>query len=64
MRRVSDANPQLLRYLSSIGLVPGSRLVVLEHSPYDDNLRLKLDGQDEPVVLGLRVTDKVFVEVI
>jgi DtxR family transcriptional regulator, Mn-dependent transcriptional regulator len=64
MARVSDDNPQFLRYLSSIGLIPGTRLAVLEHSPYDDNLHLKIAGQEESIVLGLRVTDKVFVELI
>jgi DtxR family transcriptional regulator, Mn-dependent transcriptional regulator len=64
MARVGDDNPKFLRYLSSIGLTPGIRLSILEHSPYDDNLQLKIAGQEEPIVLGLRVTGKVFVEVI
>lgn len=62
--RVSDDDPDLLRYLSSIGLIPGTHLTVLDYSPYDDNLRLRLDARDEPVVLGLRVTTEVFVEVL
>lgn len=62
--RVSDDDPELLRYLSSIGLIPGVQLVVLEHSPYDDNLHLKLEGSDEPVVLGVGVTAKIYVEVL
>lgn len=62
--RVSNDDPELLRYLSSIGLTPGIQLIVLEHSPYDGNLHLRLEGWEEAVVLGLGVTANVFVEMI
>lgn len=62
VQRVEDEEAGLLRYLSSIGLTPQARLQVLDYSAFDDNLRVQVDGQAEPVVLGPRVTQHIFVE--
>jgi DtxR family Mn-dependent transcriptional regulator len=64
VQRVEDDDPELLRYLTSIGLVLGARLEVLEHSAFDDNLRLQIEGQPQPVVLGPRITREIFVELL
>lgn len=61
VQRVEDDDPELLRYLESIGLVPLARLEVIERSVFDDNLRLLINDQE--VVLGPRVTEQVYVEV-
>lgn len=58
---VDAADLSLLRYLSEIGLVPQARVAVLDHSIFDDNLRLHVAGQEEPVVLGPAVTRQVYV---
>ncbi|MGC8857071.1 MAG: metal-dependent transcriptional regulator [Anaerolineae bacterium] len=63
VKRVSNANPVLLRYLSEIGLVPESRLRVLHYSEFDGNLTIQVEGQTAPVVLGLAITSQIFVEV-
>lgn len=62
IQRVKNDDPELLRYLQSIGLVPQARLKVLEHSSFDDNLSLQIN--DRVVVLGPRVTREIFVEVL
>jgi len=62
VHRVGNSDPELLRYLGEIGLVPQARLEVLEYSPFDDNLRLSIDGHPTPVILGPRITSQVFVE--
>jgi len=62
VHRVKSDDPAFLRYLSEIGLTPQARIAVLEHSPFDGNLRL-LIGERE-VVLGPAVTQHIFVEVI
>ena len=64
VKRVSDSDPELLRYLSEMGIEPASRLSVLEHSPFDNNLKVKIEGKSSPVVLGPRVTNQVFVDLI
>jgi DtxR family Mn-dependent transcriptional regulator len=61
VQRVEDDDPELLRYLETIGLVPLAQVEVIERSVFDDNLRLLID--DREVVLGPRVTEQVYVEV-
>lgn len=62
IRRVEDDNPDLLRYLRSIGLTPATRLLVLDYSSYDGNLQIEIGGHT--VVLGPRITTQIFVEAI
>lgn len=62
IHRVQDRDPELLKYLSEIGMIPGAHLVVLEYSPFDQNLRLQVEGQAEQVILGPQVTCQIFVE--
>ena len=64
IQRVSNSDPELLRYLSERGLVPGVALKVLDYSPFDDNLCLQLNAQAESQVLGPRVTRQIFVELV
>jgi DtxR family Mn-dependent transcriptional regulator len=61
VRRV-EAEADFLRYLETIGLVPGARLEVLDYSPFDQNLRLSVQGNE--LVLGPMVTGRIFVEVL
>jgi DtxR family Mn-dependent transcriptional regulator len=63
VRQIENPEPELLRYLSAQCLTPGVRLTVVDYSPYDDNLRLSLEGCAEPITLGLRVTRRVLMEV-
>lgn len=60
---VNDDDPGLLRYLESQGLVPEALVEVIDHSPYDDNLRIKIKEAEE-VVLGASVTAQIRVEVL
>jgi len=62
VQRVDDENPDLLRYLSGIGLVPQAHLIVSGYSEFDGNLQIKLG--ERVLVLGTGVTHKVYVEVI
>lgn len=63
VHRVEDEDPQLLRYLQTIGMVPQARLQVVDFSGFDGNLSLEIVGEDNLVVLGPRVTQQIFVEV-
>ncbi len=62
VQRVANENPELLRYLSSIGLIPQARLEVTEVSAFDGNLHLTV--ADQRLVLGPAVTYHIFVEVV
>ena len=64
VKRVRDTEPELLRYLGRIGVVPDACFEVIEFSPFDDNLKIQVTERDEPVVLGPNITGEIFVEVV
>jgi DtxR family Mn-dependent transcriptional regulator len=64
VKRVRDSDPELLRYLSEMGIEPASQLLILDYSPFDNNIQVQIEGESSPVVLGPRVTNQVFVQVI
>lgn len=61
IRRVRDTDPQLLRYLSNLGITPGAEVRALRYSTFDENLHLEITGSKD-IVLGSRVTRQVYVE--
>lgn len=60
IQRVDAADVELLRYLEELGLVPGVKIEVIDYSPYDHNLAIKVGNESS--VLGLNVTGKIFIE--
>lgn len=60
--RVRSTDAQLLRYLRDHGLVPQAHLVVMDVSPFDDNLVLQVEGSETTLVLGPKVAQNIFVE--
>lgn len=61
MVRVSDKNPELLRYLADIALQPGAEVTVMERAPFDGPITLQL-GKGQAVV-GATLAAQVLVEV-
>ena len=64
VKRVRDSDPELLRYLSEMGIKPEAQLKVVDYSPFDNNLSVEIGGAKESVVLGLMVTSQVYVEIV
>lgn len=62
IKQVPDDNPELLRYLGDSGVFPETSFTVIEYSPFDNNLKIQMDGRDEPVVLGPGITCQIYVE--
>ena len=60
IQRVKSADQDLLRHLDELGLIPGARLEVQDYSPYDHNLTVKVGRKTS--VLGLNITNKIFIE--
>lgn len=58
--RVDDHDPDLLRYLASLGIRPGARVSVVATAPFGGPIDLDVDGQHE--VLGPEAASHVFVE--
>ena len=61
---VNDDDPGLLRYLETLGLVPGASFEVIDFSPYDNNLHIRIKGENDIVVLGASVTVQIRVEIL
>lgn len=61
MVRVSDKNPELLRYLAEISLQPGVSVTVLSRAPFDGPIMLRI-GETESAV-GATLASQILVEV-
>ena len=61
IERVEPFNPEALRYLAGLGLLPGVPVQVLTYSPLDGNLQVQVADQ-EPVTLGTRITERIYVK--
>lgn len=60
--RVNDEDPDLLRYLGDLGMVPQVDLVVLEVAPFGGPIRVKVGGREQS--LGPEAAANVFIELI
>jgi DtxR family transcriptional regulator, Mn-dependent transcriptional regulator len=60
LRRVSDEDPEALRYLARLNLIPGVRLQVLERMPLRGPLRIQVEDVEE--VIGLELAARLCVE--
>lgn len=58
--RVRDDDPALLRYLAELGMTPESVITVIERSPFDGPIHVRV-GSRPAQALGQQVTDNVYV---
>ena len=61
IRRVSDRNPEMLRYMERLGLQLGTRVEVREKAPFSGPLQVQIDA-DKEESLGLEVAHNIFVD--
>jgi DtxR family Mn-dependent transcriptional regulator len=61
VRRVSDADSELLRYAEALGLVPTREIEVMRRDPFGGPLHVRVDGTEH--LLGEQIARAVFVEV-
>ena len=59
MLLVSDRDPELLRYLTEIGMHPGVDITVLARAPFDGPITLRIDGTE--AIVGSRLAEQVLV---
>lgn len=62
IRRAAAQDPEFLRYLEELGLVPGASLKLISVSPYDQVMQVMVHGRKTPVSLGPAITNRIFVE--
>jgi len=48
--RVKTHEPDKLRYLASIGIIPGERYVLVNRGPFNGPLRVRVNDRDEHVI--------------
>ena len=59
--RVSDSDSEILRYLSELGILPGTRLDLSEKAPFDGPLILRVEGFSDMRALGRKVARQIHV---
>ncbi len=59
--RVSDSNPEILRYLNQLGMVPKAGIEVVRREPFNGPTLIKVAGKQHHI--GQEVADSVFVEI-
>jgi len=57
---IKGADPELLKHLDSLGLIPGIEITIKEHSQFDHNLTIV--AAKKSIVLGLNITSKIYVK--
>jgi DtxR family transcriptional regulator, Mn-dependent transcriptional regulator len=60
--RVSDSDPEMLRYLANQGILPGGRVHVLERQPFGGPLLVSIDGREHTLGGGLLRAMRIDVE--
>jgi DtxR family Mn-dependent transcriptional regulator len=60
--RVSDSDPEMLRYLSGLGLAPGEWLELVRREPFEGPLIVDFAGAEHPLGVALAQAMRVEVE--
>ena len=61
IRAVQDEDPDRLRYLETLGLVPGVRITVRERAPFDGPTTVSVGIRGDEEVIGSDLADGIFV---
>ncbi|MEP6642306.1 MAG: metal-dependent transcriptional regulator [Gaiellales bacterium] len=62
VRRVPDGDPELLRYLATLGLVPAEAVTILEQAPFDGPVTVEVRGARHAIGRSLAAQIEVGVE--
>lgn len=56
--RVKDQDPELLRYLEKIGVIPGVKIKILEKAPFDGPVKVLLEKEEKTI--GFAIAEQVY----
>lgn len=56
--RVKDQDPELLRYLEKIGIIPGVKIEILEKAPFNGPIKILLEKKEQ--VIGSNIANEVY----
>ena len=64
IKRVQHSNPEMLRYFSNQGIIPGIEIYLEKKDPFEGPLYIKMKNEKDPVVLGWKAAGNIFVEIV
>lgn len=64
IRQISNQNPEVLKYLYTIGFQPSSVISVIQLNPIDGTQQITTCENDETHVLGEMISTSIYIEVI
>lgn len=56
--RVKDQDPELLRYLEQVGVLPGVKIKVMEKAPFNGPVKVMLEDREE--TLGYSIAEHIY----
>ncbi len=56
--RVKDQDPELLRYLEKMGIIPGVKIQILDKAPFNGPVQVKLE--DDEKTIGFNIAEQVY----
>ncbi len=56
--RVKDQDPELLRYLEKIGIIPGVKIQIIDKAPFNGPVQVKLE--DDEKTIGFNIAEQVY----
>lgn len=56
--RVKDQDPEVLRYLEQIGIIPGVKIKILEKAPFNGPVDLMIEEEEKTI--GFRIAEQVY----
>ena len=59
LARVSDSDPEMLRFLAERGIRPGSKLTVGDREPFGGSVSIEVDG--EPHTIGAELAERMVI---
>jgi len=62
IERISDRDPDLLKFLEDQGLVPGVEITVAPAAPFSDTIAVVTEAGPAPITLGRTASDALFVK--
>jgi DtxR family Mn-dependent transcriptional regulator len=57
--RITDQSPEVLRYLSDLGLTPGAEITLIERSPLNDTISVRVSGTEPTRTISTQTARKV-----
>jgi len=61
--RVRADDSALLRHLESLGLIPGAEVEAAGYSPFDQNVSLRVEKRPTPIVVGIAISSRIFIQI-